>query len=130
MTFHKQQILTLATIICIGIGVVGVVGCRPGPPRLPLQDGDPIFLIPAIKETAEQARAGEVPRLIELLESEDSAVRLYAIGALRDLTAQKLGYASYDPPLQRQEAVDRWRRWAVENELLPQSALPASRPAE
>jgi hypothetical protein len=130
VTLSQQHILRVATLICIGVGVVGGVGCRPGPPRRPLLDGDPIFLIPAIKKTAKEDHAAEVPRLIELLESEDSAVRLYAIGALRDLTGQNMGYVFYAPLLQRQEGVDRWRRWAVENGLLPSSALPASRPAE
>lgn len=103
----------------IVILAVGMIGCRPGPPRRPLADADPIFLIPAIKQAAAKDRSEEVPRLIELLDSEDAAVRLYASMALREMTGQTLGYTSYAPIEQREEAVERWRQWSVEQGYLP-----------
>jgi hypothetical protein len=89
-------------------------GCRPGPPRRPLQDTDPVFVIPAIKHTADAKRTGDIPRLIDLLESEDSAVRLAAIQALEDLTGEDHGYRPWATAQERAQAVARWRQWSAE----------------
>ena len=104
-------------------------GCRPRAPRQPLQDQDPIFVIPAIQETAETERLRDVPRLIELLESEDSAIRLYSIQALRRLTGETFGYRSWDDAQQREEAVNRWKRFAAELGLIPAEDAPPETPA-
>lgn len=110
VSLTKQQILLGVIGACV---CLSMLGCRPRAPRQPLEDRDPIFLIPAIKQAAREERATEVPRLIQLLESEDAAIRLYAIGALRDLTDRKLGYEFYEPREKRREAVERWRQWAI-----------------
>jgi HEAT repeat protein len=52
-----------------------------------------------------------IPHLIESLDSDDSAVRLMAIGTLEELTGQTLGYRHEDPLWRRQQAVDRWVAW-------------------
>ena len=95
-----------------------LTGCRPRAPRQPLRDTDPVFVIPAIRQTAEADRLRDVPRLIALLNSEDAAVRLAAIGALRDLTGEDFGYSYWQDANQRAPAVDRWREWAVEQGLM------------
>lgn len=86
--------------------------CRPGPPREPLKDTDPVFVIPAIKATADDSRRKEIPRLIELLDHEDSAVRLASFQALRDLTGQTFDYEYWRAAEGRQESVEKWRAWA------------------
>ena len=47
-------------------------------------------------------------KLVELLESQDPAVRLLAIDALKRRTGETLGYHFADPPIQRALAVERW----------------------
>lgn len=89
--------------------------CRPRAPRRPLQDTDPVFVIPAIKQTGEANRTANIPRLIELLDSEDSAVRLASIQALRDLTGEDFGYEVWHDADGRSESVSQWKRWAAEN---------------
>jgi hypothetical protein len=90
------------------------LACRPGPPREPLKDNDPVFVIPAIKATAEDSRRNEIPRLIELLDHEDSAVRLASFQALRDMTGQTFDYEYWRAAEGRQESITKWRAWAVE----------------
>ena len=125
MTFFLNQFLPrerqIGPTLAVGWVVVALMlaGCRPGPPRRPLQDTDPIFLIPAIRATADAEAYEAIGRLIELLDSEDSAVRIYAIGALRDLTGQELGFRSWAPQAERQAAIERWRSWAVASGHLP-----------
>jgi hypothetical protein len=110
--------------------VTWTAGCRPGAPRWPLGDDDPVFVIPAIKQTAQAERLRDVPRLIELLDSEDSATRLYASQALRDLTGETMGYQFWDTPARRKPAVDRWKRFAAELGLIPAEDAPAPEPGE
>ncbi len=121
-----------ATLACLATVLYATVilpaGCRPRPPRTPLQDRDPIFVIPAIHESAQATRYRDVPRLIELLDSDDAAIRLHSIQALRDLTGQRFGYQFWDPPAARRPSIDRWKQWAVDTGILPPEAAPASRP--
>ena len=116
-------------LLAVACAAVGVVGCRPRAPRMPLQDQDPIFVIPAMRRSAETNRLRDVPRLIELLDSEDAAIRLHAIQTLRSLTGETFGYQFWDGAPQRRPAVDRWRRYAADLGLIPRDEPPATRPA-
>jgi 23S rRNA A2030 N6-methylase RlmJ len=42
------------------------------------------------------------------LGSDDPAVRLYAIVALEKITGERRGYSPYDPPYEREQAIERW----------------------
>ena len=106
-------------LLALAGGALGVMaGCRPRAPRQPLLDTDPIFVIPAIRNVADADRLRDAPRLIELLESEDAAVRLAAINSLRDLTGEDFGYHFWQRAGERGPAVDRWRQWAVARGLV------------
>ncbi|MEQ8766126.1 MAG: tetratricopeptide repeat protein [Planctomycetota bacterium] len=56
-----------------------------------------------------------VPKLIDLLESEDEATRTAAIVALFQITEQQLDYDFQSPADERRAAADRWRDWWREN---------------
>ena len=99
------------------IAAFGLAGCRPGASRQPLQDRDPVFVIPAVKGVA-QERPGRVEpekvrRAVELLDSEDSAIRLSAVYALQELSGGlDFGYRFWADADDRAESVARWRTWA------------------
>lgn len=114
---RRQLLVGLLAVTCAAPIMAG--GCRPTAPRRPLLDQDPIFVIPAMKRTAESQRLKDIPRLIELLDSEDAAIRLNAIQTLRSLTGETFGYQFWDTALQRGPAVARWRGYAVDLGLMP-----------
>ena len=91
-------------------------GCRPtavgGP--VSLEAADPADRIRAIVATVRQADAdprAAAPALVDRLEDEDEAVRLFAIAALARLTGTRRGYAAYEPANRRRAAVERWREY-------------------
>ena len=87
-----------------------MAGCGP-PPVKKLSNPDPSGKIPAIKQAVRDKDRRAVPQLVKELESDDAAVRLFAIEALHRLTGQDFGYRYYDDEEIRQPAVDRWRAW-------------------
>ncbi|MBN2447676.1 MAG: HEAT repeat domain-containing protein [Phycisphaerae bacterium] len=68
----------------------------------------------AIVVRAEAGDATAVHRLVALLDDEDSAVRMYAIVALKRLCGTDYGYRYYDCQDDRAAAVARWRE-AIQN---------------
>ena len=118
----------VVVIAAAAIVVPSLAGCRPRGPRNALQDADPVFVIPAIRDAAESERLRDVPRLIELLESDDAAIRLTSIQALRRLTGETFGYEFWRDAEGRLPAVNRWKRWAVVAKLIPPEEGPTPEP--
>ena len=107
-------------------GAICVFGCRaPGPGPESLVSPDPDQRIRAIVRTAETKNANAVPLLVDRLEDEDEAVRMFAIEAIRRLTGKSMGWRYYEPPTRRAHAVAAWREW-----LAGPAGGGASRPAE
>lgn len=75
-------------------------------------DGSPSSRIAAIERSAAEGRSQDIPRIVENLSSDDAAVRMAAIGALRRMTGETLGYRFDDPSPDRQQAIARWADWA------------------
>jgi hypothetical protein len=100
-----------------GIVLILVVGAGCIAPRPPLsvKDPDPSIKIPAMKVAVEKKDLVAACQMVRDLESDDPAVRLYAIEALYRLTGERFGYLFYADEDQREPAVKRWRQWAVEN---------------
>jgi hypothetical protein len=86
-------------------------GCAPKGERLRvlLEDRDPSVQVRAIRAVAEQERHELIPALIDRLDDEDPAVRLYAILALEKLTGTRHGYDYAASSVDRQVAIDQWR---------------------
>jgi HEAT repeat protein len=57
---------------------------------------------------ARDGDAGAVRSIVELLDSDDPAVRLAAIEALERLTSDTRGYRHYDAPGRRSAAIEEW----------------------
>ena len=72
--------------------------------------------IPAYKRAVRKKDPAAVRQLVSDLESDDPAVRLYAIHALQGLTGERFGYRYYDGDERREEAVGKWRQWLAAGE--------------
>jgi hypothetical protein len=94
----------------IGLGLaLSAAGCGHGPRHV--SDEDPSDKIPAVELAARTRDRGAIPQLIRDLASDDSAVRFYAIDALRRMTQQTFGYRYFDDEEHRAPAIARWKQW-------------------
>lgn len=85
-------------------------------------DPDPGGRLDAIRRALAADDRSAVPHLISLLDSDDAAVRLYAINALEQFTGQTLGYDHAAPARDRRLAVERWVAWYRRQQEAPEPA--------
>ena len=67
--------------------------------------------IPAIKQAVEEHDEKAEPELVHDLDSDDPAVRFYAIEGLHRLTGETFGYLYYEDYTHRHKSVLKWRQW-------------------
>jgi hypothetical protein len=97
-------------MLCVAT-IAAVAGCsEPAGPRT-VHNRDLAVKVPAIKEAVDHKDQSAAPQLVKDLDSDDPAVRFYAIEGLKRLTGQTFGYVYYADADRRREAVMRWRRW-------------------
>lgn len=72
---------------------------------------DPNARLKAIVAAAEEGDRRAIPRLIEQLDADDPAIRLFSIRALERLTGETHGFDHAGPYWERREAIGRWREW-------------------
>jgi putative membrane protein len=72
---------------------------------------DPASKIPAIKKAVHARDSQTAQYLVKSLESDDPAVRFYAIRGLQDLTGETFGYVWYADDRDRRDALAKWRHW-------------------
>lgn len=115
----RGRLITLArtTLACVA-AVAAVSGCQqrgwPG-----LRSSNPLERSETIVKIAESRDTEAIPALIDRLEDDDRAVRMYAAIALRELVGEDFGYRFYDQPADRAAAVARWRDALREGRLRP-----------
>ena len=105
----NRRILSLALL------VFALSGCA-SPEKPSLSSKDPNLLIPAMQEAARTHDEQAVGQLVVDLESDDPAIRFYAIRALKEITGNTLGYRYYDEDAERKPAVKRWKQWLKDRE--------------
>ncbi len=93
-----------------GVGGAWLGGCSSGP-KPDLESPVPSARIEAMGAASRRHDPKEISELIALLESDDPAVRVFAIASLDKITGERLGYDPADPERIRREAVDRWEAW-------------------
>ena len=93
-------------------GGAGAGGCtEPTGPRTVASE-DLNIKIQAIRIAAERDDLTAAPQLVKDLESDDAAVRMYAIKGLQAMNGgHDLGYHYYADVEQRRPAVAKWREW-------------------
>ena len=89
-----------------------------------LENPDPVVKIRAIKWAGENKDAQAVPKLLELSQDEDQAVRFYAVIALRNITQTDLGFDYQADARRRAEAVNYWKKRFVIIDASVKSTLP------
>jgi hypothetical protein len=103
--------LVLGGVCVSGIVVLlGTAGCQGSATwRDRLSSPNPLDRAQAVVAVYARRDAEAIPKLVDLLEDPDSAVRMYAIVALRRLCGEDFGYRFYESAALRDAAVDRWR---------------------
>ncbi len=91
--------------------LIPILLCACASPRPSITDDDSASKIRAMKSGVEKHDRSIIEPLINNLDSDDPAVRLYAIQALERLTNQTMDYQYYDDSIHRQPAIQRWRDW-------------------
>ena len=96
--------------------VLALAGC--GPSRTPypesLNSNRPEERIRAAKHAAEIGDRDVIGILVDRLEDDDEAVRLFAILALEKLTGTRHGYDYHADQTLRWRAVERWRCYVAQ----------------
>ena len=107
-TLLRQVIsIALTAPVCGG----GAGGCTAPREKLIVSHSDPSVKIPAIKLAVRKNDLTAAGQLVKDLESDDPAVRFYAIEGLERLTGETFGYRYYDDAEQRKAALARWQEW-------------------
>jgi hypothetical protein len=106
---------TLALLLCALLS-----GCGGNDRLLPdIHSRNPSLKIPAMKQAVDQRDVDDAGPMIKALESDDPAIRFYAIESLQRLTGQTLGYRYYEDRPRREPAVRRWKQWWAEQQAAP-----------
>ena len=108
--------LLAAVFITVVITAAAAGGCTAPRGPLVVTDPDPSVKIPAIKKAARRHDRGAVRQLVADLESDDPAVRFYAIHGLEEITGERFGYDYYADDARRDPAVRRWKEWLASHE--------------
>jgi hypothetical protein len=105
-------------LLLAGLGLlVFAGGCVPPRPKLVVTDADPSVKIPAIKKAVDERNLAATRQMVKDLESDDPAVRFYAVEGLRKLTGEDFGYSWFDEDDDaRQAAVKKWQAWLAAQE--------------
>ena len=83
-------------------------GCAPLASTGDFNSPDPASKLYAIRAAGESRDAKNIPALVEQLDSDDPAVRVFAINALERITGERLGYNPYSDDVARRVAIDAW----------------------
>ena len=111
---HNARALVGAALVLGAAAVGGLLGCRGSGPVKDVRNPDPAGKIPAIKLAVDEHDPVAIRQLVKDLDSDDGAVRFFAIEALRRITGQTFAYHYYDDEDERRPAVLRWRQWLAE----------------
>lgn len=99
----------LLIIFSLTIAAFAVSSCAPPPAR----DGgfnspDPASKLYAIRRAGREQDRSKIPDLIQQLNSDDAAVRMFAIQALEKIDGTRRGYDPYASAGLRAEAIRAW----------------------
>ena len=111
-------------IALTSITLTGSYGCAPAPTRRDIASVDARRRVLAIRAAAQRHDLSAIPLLVDRLEDEDEAVRMFAILALEKLTGTRNGYVYYMPPDAQLSAIRRWRTFVRERAVAAAGHAP------
>lgn len=98
-----------SSVFICGLALLGCSGYTG--PRSVVNE-DPAVKIPEIREAVARGDKSVMPHLVNDLDNDDPAVRLYAIGALQRLSGQNIAYDwTEEDRAARRPAIDKWRAY-------------------
>jgi hypothetical protein len=106
--------------VCLSLLFLISAGCDPYEREFGLSDlesRDTAVRIMAIKWAGDNKVKQAVPQLVDFLQDEDKAVRLYSIEALRRIAGTDYGYDYKAESSQRVAAIRRWQEYIDPNNL-------------
>lgn len=99
--------------------VLVLAGCSDPGSVVSFDSNDPAARFRATQRAAREKDQDSIKPLIQRLESDDPAERVFAIHTLEQLTGQTLGYDHAAPRQERAEAIRRWADWYAGNQQDP-----------
>lgn len=102
-----EDMLKQAFMLCLAMTPAA---CGPAASSGGFDSPNPAAKMYAIEHAVRNNELDAVPRIVEQLDSDDPAVRMLAIAALKRMTGQTHGYCEYDPPEVRRQAIARWEQ--------------------
>lgn len=115
---HPSAVVAIRHLLVAGSFCVFAGGCSlfgGGREPISLSSRDPAAKIPAIKKAVTAKDSQTAKHLVKSLESDDPAVRFYAIRGLQDLTGETFGYVWYADDMDRRDPLEKWRHWLDAN---------------
>jgi hypothetical protein len=106
---HVAGKLAVGVVLCCASPGCFLFGGGREPARL--TSNDPSSKIPAIKKAVNARDTQTADQLVKALQSDDPAVRFYAIRGLENLTGETFGYVWYADERQRRDPLEKWRHW-------------------
>ena len=114
----------------IGLSMVlALVGLACTAPRSApnIADADPTVKIAGIKQASATKDRAALPALVDELDSDDPAVRLFALEALERFAGQRFGYEYYLDEVQRKPSLARWREWLKQQQATSEASPHAGK---
>jgi hypothetical protein len=121
----KRAHVVIVSVWLSVLAPLALVGCFSREP-INIASRDPAAKIPAIKQAVAAKDQSAIRQLVKDLESDDPAVRFFAIGGLHRLTGESFGYLYYEDDDARKPAVQRWQTWLRSQES--DGAAPTTQP--
>ena len=118
----------IVSTIAVIIVYLCIAACTAPRGPLVVTDPDPSIKIPAIKVAVARKDVSAARQLVKDLESDDAAVRFYAINGLRRLTGENFGYLYYEEVEERKPALRRWQAWLAQVEQSAKQEAATTQP--
>ncbi len=110
MLRHAAAGPVLFSVACLAL-VLAAGGCSASQARLrAMESPDPAQRARAAVAAGQARDTSAAHHLVGLLEDPDAGVRFCAIGALKRIYGDDLGYRYFDPRAAREAAAERWRQ--------------------